>query len=1403
MELFKILGTIAINNSEANKALSETSKHAKDSAKDVEDLGDSGEKSSGKLSKFFSGVGKAAGVAAKGIAVGLGAAATAIGGLATSAIKQYAEYEQLVGGSQLLFGDAFGYVEDKAKNAYKTVQMSTNEYLQQVNGFSTGLKTALGGNEQAAAELAHKIVVAEADIVAATGNSAENVQNAFNGIMKSNFTMLDNLQLGITPTKEGFQEVIDKVNEWNKANGEATNYQIDNLADCQAALVDYVEMQGLAGYAANEAAGTIQGSWGMLKGAWSNLLVGFSDPSADMQSLIDGVFESVTAFAGNLMPRISQVLTGIATAFETLVPMIVGEIPGLIEQILPPLIEGATALVQGLVNVLPSVLNTLMDALPALIEGVMSIVDALIGALPGIIQAIVAALPALIPQLIDAFVGMVMMLVEMLPQIIQPIIDYLPEIIVSIVDALLGNLPVLIQGCVQLIGGLIAALPQIIVALWEAIKGIFGSLGQMIVGWFEPVKNAVSNAWAAMGNVPGLAQLKTMIEQVWGAIKSFITTYITAIKNIVTTYWNAIKNVISTVINSIKNVISTVWNSIKTIISSVMKLIASVLKGDWEGVKSAISSIVNAIKAVISSVWNGIKNIISSVLNGIKSVVSSVWNGIKSIVTSYLNTIKTVVTSIWNGIKGAISSAMKGIKTTVISAFKELPGKLKSMGKDLVTGLWNGVSDKFGWLTSKIKGFANNVTDKLKNFFGIKSPSRVMRDEVGKQLAEGVAVGLEEGADSAVAAAEQMASDTIAATARTLSDTDISKMVSGLGNAVASAMSSAIDATKRTLSDADISGMVDEFGNATAKLIYSVDRAVSDASIDSAISGMTEKTVEAVEKQFDVLSTYNDMTLADEVAFWGKATELFQSGTDERLAIDKKYFAAKDALDADFEKSAENAQKAAEQAEADKLTNAKNTIDTYKVYNDMSLADEVAYWNKVRMLFKEGTDERIAADKEYFAAKDALESESEKAAENARKTAEQAEAVKLTNAKKTLDNYKVYNEMTLADETAYWDSVRIMFKEGTDERIAADKEYFAAKKAMEAEAEKEAENAIKAAEERERKKLQTAKDTLDTYKVYNEISLADEVAYWNEIRTLFQEGTDERIEADKKYFAAKEDLNDKLLAADQKLQDSLNDINKSVADRTNELLNITSSGFGQALSGEEILGNLEHEVFGLEQYDKTMADLEKKIGGTKAFEDIKAGGIGNLNKAYEMAYFMSDADLQKYVDLYSRKYTQAQKLAQEEMADEVITKTAEAYKEYNDTCAELGVEIVGSTQSMQKDVNTAFQSIEGNINNVSNAFTKMKDLFTDFDWSTIAPGVSSLFVSGTVTATSNPAAYSVGATGASGAEQNNWLVSFLQKFLEALKSMKVQLDSGALVGEIVIPMDEALGILTERKDRGR
>jgi len=292
----------------ANKfdtTMHDTSEAVDDVAEAVEDAGDK--------TNLFADILKA-NLASGAIIAGVKKLAGVVADVGKAAYTSYARYEQLAGGAQLMFGDAYDFVAEKARNAYKTVQMSQNDYLQQVNGFATGLKTALGGNVQAAAELADKVITAEADVVAATGNTQEAVQNAFNGIMKSNFTMLDNLQLGITPTKEGFQQLIDKVNEWNAENGEATAYTIDNLADCQAALVDYIEMQGLAGYAANEAAGTIEGSTASMKAAWQNLATGMADSSADMEGLTKDFVDSVFTAGRNIIPRVQQIVTGVGTA---------------------------------------------------------------------------------------------------------------------------------------------------------------------------------------------------------------------------------------------------------------------------------------------------------------------------------------------------------------------------------------------------------------------------------------------------------------------------------------------------------------------------------------------------------------------------------------------------------------------------------------------------------------------------------------------------------------------------------------------------------------------------------------------------------------------------------------------------------------------------------------------------------------------------------------------------------------------------------------------------------------------------------------------------------------------------------------------------------------------------------
>ena len=409
-------------------------------------------------SKLKSGLATAAKVGAAAVA----AAGTAIVAVGKQAIEQYAEYEQLVGGAELMFGDAYDFVAEKAKNAYSTVQMSQNDYLRQVNGFATGLKTALGGNAQAAAELADKIVNAEADVVAATGASQEMVQNAFNGIMRSNYVMLDNLQLGITPTKEGFQEVIDKVNEWNAANGRATNYVIDNLADAQSALVDYIEMQGLQGYAANEAADTIQGSLASMKSAWQNLLTGVADDNANFEELVNNFVDSLVGVGENIIPRINTVIQGltqlITQASQNIIPLAV----------------------ETLLQNLPSIVAAGMDMVMAILNGIIDNIDLLIDCIIDLIDVVVDKLIENLPKLIEGGIKLTLALASGIIKAIPHLVAKLPQLIVSVIRGLNDGFRRIDE-----IG------KNIVIGIWNGIAKMGDWLWNQVSSFFSGIVNGV------------------------------------------------------------------------------------------------------------------------------------------------------------------------------------------------------------------------------------------------------------------------------------------------------------------------------------------------------------------------------------------------------------------------------------------------------------------------------------------------------------------------------------------------------------------------------------------------------------------------------------------------------------------------------------------------------------------------------------------------------------------------------------------------------------------------------------------------------------------------------------------------------------------------------------------------
>ena len=743
---------------------------------------------SSKLKGALSGMGSVAKTIGKTAVVGLSAAAAGISALGSKAISEYANYEQLVGGVDTLFKNSSQKVQQYAANAYQTAGMSANEYMETVTSFSASLLQSLGGDTEKAAEQANKAVTDMSDNANKMGTNIADIQHAYQGFAKQNYTMLDNLKLGYGGTKKEMERLLADA---EKISG--IKYDISSYSDVVDAIHVMQESMGIAGTTAKEASTTIEGSINSMKSAWSNLLTGMADGSQNMSVLAENFANSVFTVADNIVPRIAQVLTGISSAIEKLAPKMTEKIPGILNQLLPALVSGATSLVNSLVAALPGILGAITSILPQLIEGVATIFQGICDALPQLVQTIVQALPTIIPALVSGLVNMAVSLMTMLPQIIQPIINALPQIITSLVNALIENLPLLIAGAIQLVVGLVAAIPQIIAGLIEAGPQIVSGIADGIVAAggiltekagaiFEPLKGIVSGAWEAIKTIVGTAvnlivgivtvawdaiklvvttvgsAIGTAVSTVWNAIKTTVITVVNAIKTVIITVWNAIKTAVTTVINAIKTVITTVWNVIKTIITTVVNGIKTVITTAFNTIKTVITTVVNAIKTVITTVWNAIKTVITTVVNAIKAVVTTVWNAIKTVVTTVVNGIKNTVGKVWDGIKEKTSSAFNAVKEKTSSAWskvKDTVSKHANSAKESANKAWanikSGIQNNSGGIQNAVSNCFSGAKDKIKNF---------AQQAVGwgKDFADGLASGIRSAAGKVADAAKSLGS---------------------------------------------------------------------------------------------------------------------------------------------------------------------------------------------------------------------------------------------------------------------------------------------------------------------------------------------------------------------------------------------------------------------------------------------------------------------------------------------------------------------------------------------------------------------------------------------------------------------------------------------------------------------
>lgn len=679
----------------AGKEMDDIGKSADDMGEDIEDAAKSAEKSEGKFSGLESAL-KSIGAAM--VAVGVAATAIAVK-LGKEVVSAYADYEQLVGGVKTLFGTEASSVEEYAKsvgksvdevrdeynslltaqetvmkdadNAYKTAGLSANEYMETVTSFSASLIASLNGDTEAAATKAKQAIVDMADNANKMGTDMSMIQSAYQGFAKQNYTMLDNLKLGYGGTKTEMERLLADASEIA-----GVEFSIDSYADIVDAIHIIQTQMGITGTTAKEAEYTITGSINSLKSALQNLITGFGNSEADIQSLCDNVVEGFQTVVRNITPIIGNIISALPTAVDALIgaigdllPTMLAMVTDLFSQVLKTLLDLLPNLVPSAMDVLLTIVDTLIKNLPLIINVAVKIITSLASGIakslpkliPTIVQAVIEVCKTLLgnlPMLLSTVLQIVKGLAQGILDSIPIILDALPEIISEIVNFVIGAIPEIIEAGIQLFTSLIGALPEIIEAIIAAIPLIIDGIINAIVE-----------------NLPLIID---------AGIKLFVTL-IQALPEIIEMILTAIPRIVSSVVGAF-------IDNIPLIIQAGIELFTSLVAN----LPLIIIEIVKAVPQILSSIVNAFGSGFSQMAEVGKNLVRGLWEGIQSLASWIWDKVSNWAGDLWSGIKNffGIHSPSK---------------KMAWIGDMLMEGLAGGIDETAGEVIYSANGMVNNL----------------------------------------------------------------------------------------------------------------------------------------------------------------------------------------------------------------------------------------------------------------------------------------------------------------------------------------------------------------------------------------------------------------------------------------------------------------------------------------------------------------------------------------------------------------------------------------------------------------------------------------------------------------------------------------------------------------------
>lgn len=662
-------------------------------------------------SGFNAGVSKISSAAKKGLAITAGAVAgvgAALGAMTKQSLDSVSKLEQNVGGVETLFKKSSKTVIANANKAYKTAGMSANEYMQNVTSFSASLLQSCAKNTDKAAKVADMAMIDMSDNANKMGTNMVDIQNAYQGFAKQNYTMLDNLKLGYGGTKTEMERLLADA---SKISG--VKYDINNLADVYNAIHIIQKELGITGTTSKEAATTIEGSMNSAKAAYDNFLNG-SGSAEELADSIAVMMENIGKNLGEIIPRLAATIPEL---FSTLWDDMKSEMQQgvqvgaeMITSILLGITEGIPDFLSVCGQVIMSLAGSISSASPQLITAagtaILALGSGIMQALPQMISygvqiitqignAISQAAPELIPKAIEALAQFALGLISALPQLITVGI----QMITSLAQGLINSIPLLIEYVPQIINSFCAAIDT--------------GLLQLIAAGVKIIANLV------IGIVQAIPQLIDALPQIVLAIYNVFMhiNLLSAGANIIKTLASGLKSSGGSVISAAQNIVKFIWNQL--------------VKTDW----------VNLGKMLIQKLVSGIRGMGGSAGSVARSIGQKIFTTISNV--NWISLGKTVISKLISGLLsllGRMGSAAKSLGTKAVSAFKGI--NWGSVGSNIVKGIIGGVGAMAGSLLSKMQGLASSALKAAKKALGIKSPSRVFKKEIGKHIVTGIISGV-------------------------------------------------------------------------------------------------------------------------------------------------------------------------------------------------------------------------------------------------------------------------------------------------------------------------------------------------------------------------------------------------------------------------------------------------------------------------------------------------------------------------------------------------------------------------------------------------------------------------------------------------------------------------------------